>query len=207
MDGAVWRTGDRARVLHLTGVTAALSGSCAALVAEGIRGAVAGALVSFDVNYRPGLWSAPDAAPVLLDLADRADLVFVGLDEGRTLWGTRTPAQIRALLPGPAALVVKDGGTGATAFTPAGDTLVPAPPVQVVEPVGAGDAFAAGYLFGVLRGLDPAASLACGHALAGAALATTDDVGELPDAGTLLAQVAGAKAATEPTHATPKDWA
>jgi 2-dehydro-3-deoxygluconokinase len=181
----------QARLAHLSGVTPALSDSCADLVAHGM--ADKPAAMSFDVNFRPALWSAQAAAPVLAGLADQADLVFVGLDEAETLWQTRTPEEVRAKLPRPATLVVKDGAVGATSFTADGTCFVPAPAVAVVEPVGAGDAFAAGYLFGVLRGLAEPARLRLGHLVAGSALRAVGDIGDLPPADELLskAEVAG----------------
>ncbi|GIJ46546.1 carbohydrate kinase [Virgisporangium aliadipatigenens] len=176
------------RWVHLTGITPALSDSCRSLVETALhRRAVPGAAVSFDVNYRPALWSPDTAAPVLRDLASRADLVLVGLDEAQALWGCATAEDVRALLPEPPTLVVKDGAVGATAFDAGGPTFVPANAVDVVEPVGAGDAFAAGYLFGTLRNVPQEARLRLGHALAGVALRTTGDVGAAPPADALLA--------------------
>jgi 2-dehydro-3-deoxygluconokinase len=190
MGREVW-TKTHAQLAHLSGVTPALSDSCADLVAYGLESKPA--TMSFDVNFRPALWSPEEAAPVLADLADRADLVFVGLDEAETLWNTRTPEDVRAKLPRPATLVVKDGAIGATSFTTDGTCFVPAPAVTVVEPVGAGDAFAAGYLYGVLRGLAEPARLRLGHLVAGSALRAVGDIGVLPPADELLlkAEVAG----------------
>ena len=97
---------------------------------------------------------AEAAAPRLRALAARSDLVFIGLDEAARLWGAEVVSadDVRALLPEPRLLVVKDGAVGATEFArdAAGGadvrTHVPALSVEVVEQVGAGDAFAAGYL-------------------------------------------------------------
>jgi 2-dehydro-3-deoxygluconokinase len=177
------------RLIHLTGITAALSASCARLVTEALCGRpVAGARYSFDVNYRPTLWSPDIAGPALANLADQADITFVGLDEAATLWGTRTPDEVRALIPKPGTLVVKDGGVGATSYGPAGRTFVPAVEVDVVEPVGAGDAYAAGYLFGVLRGLAEPARLRLGHLVARHALAVTGDVAQLATTAELVTE-------------------
>ena len=166
-------------LVHISGITPALSPSCAALTDAILAAPLT---VSFDVNYRPALWPVATAAPVLRALADRADIVFVGLDEAATLWGVQRPAEVRALLPGPATVVVKNAAEGAYS----GTVFVPAPPVAVVEPVGAGDAFAAGYLYGRLRGLSEADRLALGHRLAGVALRVTGDVGPVPPIETLL---------------------
>ena len=168
--------------LHLTGITAALSASCRDLVAEALRGPHP---VSFDVNFRPALWGRDQAPDVVLrDLAERADLVLVGLDEAQALWGGRIAeaADVRRLLPGPRLLVVKDGARAATAFDGATAHTVPALRTRVVEPVGAGDAFAAGFLAGLHRGETLPRALRLGHLTAGAALRVPTDHGPLPPA-------------------------
>ncbi|BCL18046.1 sugar kinase [Micromonospora sagamiensis] len=166
-----------ARLLHLSGITPVLSGSCRALVeAALVARPLAGVTVSFDVNYRPRLWPVERAAPVLRHLADHADVVFVGLDEAWSLWRTPDPAAVRRLLPGPSVVVVKDGAVGATALAREGRvSFVPALRVPVVEPVGAGDAFAAGYLSALLRDLGPVAALRWGHLVAAHALRVPGD--------------------------------
>ncbi|MFF6789663.1 sugar kinase [Streptomyces filamentosus] len=179
-----------ARILHLTGITAALSADCRALLHELTAPRPGRPLVSFDVNHRPALWRDGTAPEVLRELADRADLVLVGTDEAERLWGTADPAALRALLPGPAALVVKDGARTALVLertagpeAPAGPdvlTVVPAPRVEVVSAVGAGDAFAAGFLSGTLRGLDARARLRHGHLMAAAALTAPGDLAAPP---------------------------
>jgi 2-dehydro-3-deoxygluconokinase len=171
------------RGVHLTGVTPALSDSCRELAfALFERAGAAGVRRSFDVNHRPGLWPAERAAPVLAELAGQADLVFVGRDEAARVWGTDTPAQAGTLLGGPGrAVVVKDAEVGATLIEGDREVFEPAPAVDVVEPVGAGDAFAAGYLSGLLRGLDPAARLRLGHRVAGYALRSVRDHADARD--------------------------
>jgi 2-dehydro-3-deoxygluconokinase len=171
-----------ARVVHLTGVTAALSPSCAELVRLALtdRPFEPRAVVTFDVNYRAGLWPAERAAPILRELADAADVVFVGLDEAAHLWGVTNPEDVRELLPRAGTVVVKDGPVAATSLTADGRIDVPTPAVEVVEPVGAGDAFAAGYLLGLLRKAPEALRLSLGHQAAGAALRSAGDIGDLP---------------------------
>lgn len=167
---------EAADVVHVSGITPALSASCAALLETVFaRVAASGATLSFDVNHRPALWAEGAAAPALRALADRADLVFVGLDEARALWGCATPADVRALLPGPGRLVVKDGDVGATELGPEGSVFEAAIPTEVVEPVGAGDAFAAGYLAALIRGAGPRERLRAGHGRARLVLLSTSD--------------------------------
>lgn len=175
-------------VLHLTGITAALSDECRALMRAltGARGGGRpGPLVSFDVNYRVGLWRAQhggDGPGVLLELARHSDLVFVGEDEASAAWGVEGgPEAVREALPEPSVLVVKQGSTGATAFVE-GEPAVFAPAlrVDVVSPVGAGDAFAAGFLAGTLRGLPVRERLRHGHLMAAAALTVPGDLAPPP---------------------------
>ncbi|MGV9768282.1 sugar kinase [Microbacterium sp. NPDC003461] len=164
-------------LLHVTGITAALSPGCRALLSAAFDAARdAGIPVSFDVNHRAPLWDAAHAAPVLRDLARRADIAFVGLDEAEGLWGTRDADDVRALLDTPATLVVKDGAVGATAYARGARIFEAAPRVDVVEPVGAGDAFAAGFLSGVLDDAPVGESLRRGHECAAIALSSTRDM-------------------------------
>ena len=165
-------------VLHLSGITPALSAGCDRLV-ERLLTRARRNLVSFDVNHRPALWTAEQAAPRLRELAQHADLVFVGLDEARALWGALTPEEVADVLSGPSTVVVKDADVAAHAL---GErrASVPSPAVRVVEPVGAGDAFAAGYLAGLLRGLDGTRCLRLGHLVAAHSLRSTADHAPLP---------------------------
>ncbi|MGV9841317.1 sugar kinase [Streptomyces fungicidicus] len=105
------------RVLHLSGITAALSSDCLDLLRELTAPRPGRPLISFDVNHRPGLWRDSHDPEVLLDLARGADLVFVGEDEAEEAWGiTGGPTRIRQALPEPQTLVVKQGARGAVAF-------------------------------------------------------------------------------------------
>jgi 2-dehydro-3-deoxygluconokinase len=170
-----------ARWIHTTGITPALSATCSDLVEHVLDSAAGwGASVSFDINFRPGIWAVREAAPRLLALAAKASVVLVGLDEAAVLWGCVTAADVRALLPDLPYLVVKDSSIDATEFALAADgtetiTVVPARKVDVVEPVGAGDAFAAGYLSSLINAETSAERLERGHSRAAWALGSRDD--------------------------------
>lgn len=180
---------EQAAAVHISGITPALSPSCAALIDSVIDRVASGpGILSFDVNHRAALWASGEAAPTLLDLARRVDLVFVGLDEAEGLWGTTDADDVRALIPEPSLLVVKDGDVGATEFHRNGArvdpdhragadvrTFVPAIRTEVVEPVGAGDAFAAGYLAALLNGAEADERLTAGHHRAHLVLQSTSD--------------------------------
>ncbi|GAB2786601.1 2-dehydro-3-deoxygluconokinase [Amycolatopsis magusensis] len=165
-------------VIHLSGITSALSASCAELVREVLARPRTGTRVSFDLNFRPVLWTGRDHAAELTALARQADIVLAGDDEAEIVWGTGDPGVLRKRLPEPETLVIKHGARGATLLE--GDrepVFAPALKVDVVEPVGAGDAFAAGFLAATLRGEDPLTRLRSGHLQAASTLRTHDDVG------------------------------
>ncbi|MFH9617582.1 sugar kinase [Streptomyces pratensis] len=173
-----------ARVLHLSGITAALSADCLELLHDLTAPRDGRPLVSFDVNHRPGLWRDGEAGPeVLLALARRSDLVFVGEDEAEEAWGVHGTEAIRAALPEPDVLVVKRGSDGVTVFSRTGDspetdtvTTVPSLHVDVVAAVGAGDAFAAGFLSATLRDLPVRDRARHGHLMAAAVLTVPGDL-------------------------------
>jgi 2-dehydro-3-deoxygluconokinase len=173
-----------AALVHVSGITAALSDSCLELLRAALT--IEGPLVSIDLNWRAALWQGRDPG-VLRGLLDAADIVLLGADEAGEVLGTTDPAQLRALLPNPRTLVIKDGATRALAVEKSRTTVVPALGVDVVEPVGAGDAFAAGYLGGLLQGYDQARRLRLGHLLAASALVVADDYAP-PPASAVLAK-------------------
>ncbi|MDQ0921825.1 2-dehydro-3-deoxygluconokinase [Pseudarthrobacter sp. W1I19] len=167
---------------HVSGITAALSSSANNLLQHIlIDHRAPDVLISFDVNYRPALWPLKTAATRLLELASHADIVVVGRDEAQALWGTERAEDVRAILPDVPHLVVKDAGIEAVHFTGQTITHQPALSAEIVEPVGAGDAFAAGYLSGFLRGFDTPRALRLGHLMAGLTLQHVSDLPVLPD--------------------------
>ncbi|GAA1059969.1 sugar kinase [Agromyces bracchium] len=154
-------------LLHVTGITPALS----ATTHEAIDAVVdlaraAGVPVSFDVNHRSTLWGDPAAASAAYrSIAARADLVFAGVDEAELVTGRAgtdaSPADLaRAIAElGPVEVVVKLGEAGAIALVDGEVHERAAVPVTVVDTVGAGDAFVAGYLAARLAGEDDDARL------------------------------------------------
>lgn len=158
-----------ASLLHITGITPLLSDTARdALHAAIDRARASGAIVSFDINYRSALASPEIAGPVLRELAERSDIVFGGEEEFAILYPERSVADAAATLrdAGCATTVVKLGPAGAAVIT--ADAVVEAGGfvIEVVDTVGAGDAFVSGYLSALLEGLDTEATLhranACG---------------------------------------------
>jgi 2-dehydro-3-deoxygluconokinase len=185
------------RILHLTGITPALSESAATAVARAVDLARrAGVLVSVDVNYRSSLWTLQEARPVLSDLVRRADIVIASEDElDLVVTGQDESAAFEELaVSGVSQLVVKRGGRGASVWHEEGTHNASAIPVAVLDTIGAGDAFTAGYLSGVLDGLGPEVSLHRGTATAAFAVAGIGDWEGLPTRSdlSLLSAEAGA---------------
>lgn len=196
------RVPDTVRWAHVTGITAALGDGGGLRL---LRAVLAGPWrVSFDVNWRPKLWPGgpAEAAGVLRGLAGLAEVVFVGADEAEELFGSGDPERLRALIPGPRTLVVKDSGRGAVAFDGPEATLEPALGVEVVEPIGAGDAFAAGYLAALMRGESQRRRLRLGHLSAAATLVHPGDHGPLPDPDVIAALLDSTAPEWAATHIT-----
>ena len=166
-----------AELLHITGITPALSASAAEAIDVAVQLARdAGVPVSFDVNHRATLWSRDDAAPALRGLAARADVVIGGRSELDLLGADF--AEIAAL--GPREVVRTEGSQGATAWCDGSVEHVDARDVQVVDVVGAGDAFVAGYLAARLAGRDVRHRLELGVLLGAFAVSTRGDWEGLP---------------------------
>lgn len=153
---------EQADLLHLTGITALISESARETLSVAIdRARAAGAIVTFDINYRSSLASPAVAGPWLRELAERADIVFGGPEEFELLYpGVNVPAACERLLEHrPAEVVLKRGADGATTVLATRVVEAPGLVIEVVDTVGAGDAFVAGYLSGVLDGSDVPARL------------------------------------------------
>ncbi len=176
----------RARHLHLTGITPALSPSCRELVfATSAWAREQGMTISFDPNLRKPLWaSTEDMQETLCAIAARSDIVLPGHAEGTALTGLESPQDIaqRFLSRGAKQVVVKLGAAGAWCASSDG-LAVQVPGVQVdrvVDTVGAGDGFAVGVISGLLEGLDLAAATARGNAIGARVVQFPGDSDGLP---------------------------
>ncbi len=168
---------DGVKLVHLTGITMALGRGPEQLVLDLARRARArGALVLFDPNYRRALWRSPEeAAERQRRVLPYVDYYLCGLAEGNVLWGTGHEAELAASIPVPSA--VRLGPRGALV---AGEEVPPASIVTVVDEVGAGDAFAAGFAYGLLQGWPLGRCARAGNVVAAAALGGLGDWETLP---------------------------
>ena len=144
-----------ADLLHVTGITPALSDTCLETTLALMAAAQEmGIPVSMDVNYREALWSPDEARAVCDRMREHATLFKVGHDEAETIWGGDMAASehARRFVGGVTQLaIVTTGDSGAVAFD--GEQVVAHSgfSVEVVDPVGAGDAFVAGALAGIFQ--------------------------------------------------------
>ncbi|MDI6910363.1 sugar kinase [Nocardioides sp.] len=164
-----------ARVFHTSAITPALSQSAADAVRKSVQiSRDSDTIVSIDLNFRRALWSEDEAREEFRWLAANADVVFASEAEARIACpgqDATTLAHELAALGGGIA-IVKRGPLGAVASIHGHDHMVEPIPVQTVDPVGAGDAFAAGFLAALIRDGAPTTGLRWA-ALMGAWAATT----------------------------------
>ena len=168
------------RLLHLTGITPALSAGCQTIVREAIsRAHAAGIPVSFDINYRQKLWSAADAADVLLPLLERVTLLFCPLADAHLLFGTTGTAEnvIKQLAARTYIkhIILSVGEDSVVAWDGTRIYRQPAHETMIIDPIGAGDALAAGVIHGWLAG-DFVRGLQIGVALAALVLGQFGDM-------------------------------
>jgi 2-dehydro-3-deoxygluconokinase len=175
-----------AKILHITGITPALSASARDTVFDAVeRARRFGTTVCFDVNYRAKLWKPAQARPVLRTLAAQADILLAGVDEARLVLGIRGSARAgdlaRALAGlGPGEAIVKDGARGCIALIHSTPYKLAALTVPVLDPVGAGDAFTAAYLTEHLAGQAPEHRLRTAIAAGAYAVTVPGDCEGLP---------------------------
>jgi 2-dehydro-3-deoxygluconokinase len=158
---------DGVELVHLTGITTALGPGARELVHDMTRRARdRGITVLFDPNYRPALWESPaDAAAALPE----ADWVLCALEEGNLLFGADSPEALAAAVGTNVAIRVGERG----ALVSEGGCLVEVTPTRledVVDEIGAGDGFAAGFAYGLLQGWPPARCAHAGNVVAAGAL-------------------------------------
>lgn len=173
----------RAKVFHTSAITPALSSTAGEAVRKCVEICRASeTMVSIDLNYRRALWSESEAHEEFRWLASRADVVFATESEARIACsGSDAESLARELATlGGGVAVVKQGERGAVASIHGREYNVPPVPVLAVDPVGAGDAFAAGFLAAMIRGHGPTAGLRWAALMGAWAAATAGDWQGLP---------------------------
>jgi 2-dehydro-3-deoxygluconokinase len=195
----------KTKVFHTSGITPALSESCARTTKKAILEAKkAGCIVSFDINYRSKLWSADEARRCLSELLEYVDILVTGTGDVETIFGISTSAekvaetmkdmfklQIVAVTTGKP-LTVK---TGTFASVVLADKFYTHREyeMEIVDRLGIGDSFTAGILYGYLIG-DLAKGVAYGNAMAALKATFPGDITWVTEED-ILAQIKGQGAA------------
>jgi len=177
--GAAW--------FHVTGITPALGDRAAACTGEAIDAAKrAGAKVSVDLNFRKKLWSEAQAQKVMRPLMAKVDLVVANEEDIQSVLGLEVPdtdvtsgqlnlegyqrvAQQLSKELGPSLVTItlresvsaSDNGWSAALWDNARRQFIRSQryDVRLIDRIGGGDSFAAGMIYGLISGRDPAASL------------------------------------------------
>jgi 2-dehydro-3-deoxygluconokinase len=186
----------KTRYLFVTGITPALSDSNRALTFELVdRFRAAGTTVVFDPNMRFRLWNPQQARTVFLQLAKNCDILIPSLAEAEILTGLpehEHAAMLDALRNlGPSQVILKAGDKGAWYADGEEHGFCPCFPVTEIDPVGAGDAFCAGLLSGLLDGYSLPEAVRRGAALGAFCVSTFGDYHGLPDRAALETFIAG----------------
>lgn len=183
-----------ARVLHVTGITPGLSSNARDAVHAAAEAARShGVLVSVDFNYRRGLWGPEQAAEEFRWLAKNADICFATADEAVIAVGEADPETLARRIAelGPRHVLIKLGAEGAVSVLDGEAHRVTPPQVTLIDPVGAGDAFAAGYLTGLLEGADPAGRMSLAAQVGAYAVTVDGDWEGLPTRAELIRVATG----------------
>jgi len=174
----------RARILHLTGITPALSDSLLRASWRAVEIVKKNnVMLSFDTNIRPALWkSLDDASKTLLPFIEKSDVLFTDLDDSKILIGESDVEKIvkHYLSIGVEVVVLKLGAKGAIAATRSSYCEVKGYEVDVIDPIGAGDALAGTFLSGLLKGYDIEKSLRRAIAAGTLVVTTRGDQENLP---------------------------
>jgi 2-dehydro-3-deoxygluconokinase len=173
---------DGAAYLHLTGITGALSPDSAEFLLWAAQTARdAGVRVSYDVNFRSRLWSPAQARVATEALLPLVDVLLVGHEEAAALWQDDPEHCLDRLADsGPTEVVLKVGAEGCKAVVDGERLTSPGFPVRQLDPIGAGDAFAAGYLAASLWGWGPAQRLRAANAMGAWCVQNLGDYEGLP---------------------------
>ena len=167
------------RILHLTGITPALSSGCLAIIQEAIRRAkTSEAVVCFDVNYRSKLWTAGQAKNILTPLVHDVDILICGEGDAEAVFGLRgsdeTVLNELRQISAATCIVLTQSDRGSSMLYGDDFIRVEARAAEVIDRLGAGDAYAAGFIDGYLDG-DVIAGMQRGSLLGALALTQHGD--------------------------------
>lgn len=188
-----WKTVRDARLVHVSGVTPALGENSRALVRRMVEEA---AEVSFDLNYRATLWSPADARSFALSILPRVRYFFLGQAEAESVLQATGKAdtivkRLADLAPN-ATIALLRGAEGSTVIC-RGEIREPKVrhDVRVIDPIGAGDAYVAGYLWAALRNRDAQDAVDIASTVAALKCSTWGDIAVIKERDVLDALAGG----------------
>lgn len=145
-----------AKIFHISGVFSSIHPKNVDLIHHALKIAKKhNVLVSLDPNIRLKLWNKERAKEVLMSYLPMVDILLAGEDEADILFGTKDSKQIIEICKSYKieTVAIKRGEKGADAYHKEEYLEMPAyPPIKVVDTVGAGDGFDAGFLYGLIKG-------------------------------------------------------
>lgn len=174
----------QAKILHISGITPALSDTAYDTVMKAIEIARRHDMkICFDPNIRIKLMEASKLREIILKITKEVDFILTGLDEGDFLTGEKTPETVaeKLISLGAGTVIVKIGKKGAYYQTETDSGYVDGFTVEkVVDPIGAGDGFTSGFLSGILLNETIAEAVRRGNAVGSRVIQVNGDIEGLP---------------------------
>lgn len=152
-----WSYIEQAKIIHLTGITPVLSQDLQDTVLSLIERMDSGTRISFDPNIRRKLWGNKNYAELIHKIANRSHILMMGVEEAQEIYGISRPDMLAEELFKNSILeylAIKDGANGAHVYDSSSHYYIPPFKCCPVDMIGAGDAFNAGFLSGILEGRD-----------------------------------------------------
>jgi len=143
--------------LHIVGSTISMNEHCKDACQRAVDLANnSGVKVSFDPNLRPELLSIEEIRKICEPILSNSDVIFPTADEAMILTSKKSlkEACMELLKRGPKIVVLKEGKNGSSVFTFEEEFRIPAFEVEEVDPTGAGDCYCAGFIAGMLKGMN-----------------------------------------------------
>ncbi len=174
-----------AKILHITGIAPALSKSCRKMIRSAVDIAKRHkVLVVFDLNMRTKLWSDEEAKPVMEELMISSDYILPGLEDLRLIYGEKWQEKdftkyLHDL--GCEKIILKLGKEGAMLSLPSGDEIISGYAIEnPVDLMGAGDAFAAGFISGILKDMELKEAIDLANIVASLSIQLPGNIESLP---------------------------